>query len=85
MDSHVTEAKTTADNPSVLERLLRMADAYWAAGAFHNAIELYFQLIHDLPESLEAGQARERLLEIGEKYEINGERRQARSIYQQLL
>ncbi len=73
------------EESSLLARLLRMADGYRRENAPRQAIHLYFQVMNEHPDSPEGKQAREWLLEIGEQYERNGELRQARSLYEQLL
>ena len=69
----------------MLARLLRMANSYRATNALHQAAELYFELVDCHPDTPEAAQAEERLIEIGDSYERNGELRQARNIFERLL
>lgn len=69
----------------VLPRLLAMADTYYQGGSLRQAIELYFELVHDHAGSPQARQAEERLLAVARTYEQAGELRQARGIYEQLL
>jgi hypothetical protein len=69
----------------VLEGLLRMADTYQSSGGLHQAIEMYFELLREHDDTVQARSAEARLLDIALRYEQNGEPRQARSIYEQLL
>ena len=71
-------------NP-LLTHLLRIADGYRAENALRQAIEIYFELVENHPDTPEATQANQRLTEIGEQYERSGEFRQARSLYKRLL
>jgi tetratricopeptide (TPR) repeat protein len=82
----VVEASAVVEADSVLlKRLLEMADGYQATNAPHQAAEMYFELVDCHPDTLEAVQARQGLIEISERYERNGDLRQARSIYERLL
>lgn len=65
-------------------RLLRMADRYQDQYAVHQAIEIYFKLVEQYADTPSAGQARQRLLDIGDHYEANGEFHLARGIYERL-
>ncbi len=77
-------AQPEAVNP-LLTRLLKIADSYHAENAPRQAIEIYFELVENHPDTPEAQQAQRRLTEIGEQYEQSGGFRQARSLYQRLL
>lgn len=65
-------------------RLLRMADRYREQYAICQATEIYFKLVDEFDDTPSAALAQERLLEIGEHYERNGEFRLARGIYERL-
>jgi len=69
----------------VLNHLLSMGDSYRETGFVHSAIEIYFELIHKHAETTQANRAEERLFEVARSYEMAGELRQARGIYEQLL
>ena len=62
-----------------------MADTYRKGGALHQAIEMYFELIREYPDTHQARLAVDRLLDVARSYEQTGELRQARGIYEQLL
>jgi hypothetical protein len=74
-----------ASRSRILTRLLGMADTYREAGSVRQAIEMYFELIREHAESPQALQAEDRLLDVAQHYEMGGELRQARGIYEQLL
>lgn len=65
--------------------LLQMADGYRAAHALRQAEELYLHLHDTHPDSSQAAQARERLLEICAEYERDGQLHHARWLYERLL
>jgi hypothetical protein len=46
---------------------------------------MYFELVRVHPGTPQADQAEERLLEVARAFELAGELRQARGIYEQLL
>jgi len=69
----------------ILGRLLKMADCYRANDELRQAEEIYLTLVQDYPDSRQAQQARERLIDICAQYEQAGEFHQARSIYEHLL
>jgi len=82
----VVEAAAVVEADSVLlNRLLKMADGYQATNAPHQAAEMYFELVDCHPDTLEAVLARKGLIEISEGYELSGNLRQARSIYERLI
>jgi hypothetical protein len=84
-----TPAESAAATPHsrtrVLPRLLAMADTYYQGGSLRQAIELYFELVRTHAGTPQARQAEERLLEVARAFEVAGEPRQARGIYEQLL
>ena len=69
----------------ILNRLLRMADNYRTSGALWQAEEMYRTLMEDYADTLQAEQARKRLLELCEAYELDGQLHHARSLYERLL
>jgi TolA-binding protein len=69
----------------VLQRLLAMADSYYHDGAINQAQEIYFDLITNHGDSVEAGLAEERLMALARLRELAGEPRAARAIYDRLL
>ena len=80
----MTPSSRRAGSSEMLARLLRMADSYRTRNALHQAVEMYFELVESHPDTSEAAQAEQRLIEIGDNYERNGELRQARSIFERL-
>jgi hypothetical protein len=68
-----------------LHRLLAMADMYLRADSLRQALEMYFDLIRSYPDTLEALQAEERVLEVARRHEEAGELHSARAIYEQLI
>lgn len=72
-------------SPSLLGRLLRIADGYFDSGALKQASEMYFELAEQNATSAEGGRARQQLIVIAETYERQGLQRQARSIYDRLM
>ena len=62
-----------------------MADTYRKSGALHQAIEMYFEIIREHPDTHQARLAEDRLLDVARTHEQAGELRQARGIYEQLL
>lgn len=69
----------------LIHRLIEMADSYRASGSFRQATEIYFSIIAEHADSVEAEIAQDRLFDIGRTYERNGELRLARGIYERLL
>ncbi len=69
----------------VIARLLALADTYRETGSLRQSIELYFELVRQHAETPHALMAEDRLMEIARSYELAGELRQARGIYEQLL
>jgi hypothetical protein len=69
----------------LLGRLLKIADGYRAGRGIWQALEIYFRLIEEHPETPEGQRARQAVLEIGELHERNGAYRQARTLYERLL
>ncbi len=83
--SETSAASTPHSQLRVLPRLLGMADSYRKGGALHQAIEMYFELIREYPDTHQARLAVDRLLDVARTHEQAGELRQARGIYEQLL
>jgi hypothetical protein len=69
----------------VLDGLYRLAEQHRSRGALRQAVGLYFEIAEEHPGTDQGVQARERLMEIADRYETGGESRQARGIYQRLL
>ena len=70
---------------ALLMKLLKMADAYAAAGATRVATDLYFTIVERHGETPQADRAQQRLMDIAQRYESAGGVRQARAIYERLL
>jgi len=89
-DSRETSGAATlraphTDDSRILARLLKMADGYRAAGSLRQAETMYLDLIRTHPDTPQAQQARDRLLEACEDYERQGKLHHARWLYEQLL
>ncbi len=69
----------------LLERILKMADGYYADDAVRHAMELYFYLVKHYSDTPQAKQATQRLMALGQRYERNGDMHQALGIYERLL
>jgi lipopolysaccharide biosynthesis regulator YciM len=70
--------------PASLDHLLTMAQCYRSEGKLRQAMDLYWMLLEDHPETTQAQGARSRLLELADVYEQDGLRHQARAIYERL-
>ncbi len=84
-DAVATAPVPAAAEASVLSRLLRMADSYWASNMPWQALEIYWEIVEENPEEPEAAQARQRLLAICEQYEREGKLHHARAMYQRMM
>jgi lipopolysaccharide biosynthesis regulator YciM len=67
-----------------LDHLLTMAQRYRSEGKLRQAMDLYWVLLEDHPETTQAQGARGGLLELADVYEHDGLRHQARAIYERL-
>ncbi len=70
---------------ALLDRLLGMAHDYRRAGHLNQAMELYWSLLEDYPETRHAQCASTSLLEMAQGYERTGAMHRARAIYTRLL
>ena len=68
-----------------IERLLAMSQQYRSDGKIREAMELYWELAEDHPQTDEAAVAKAMLLELATRYERNGAPHMARSIYERFL
>jgi len=84
-DEGIVKHDDSGADPKVLVHLLRMADNYRATNSVNSAIEMYFMLLNDHPETVQAEKSRNNLMEIAENYQNQGLTRQARALYEQLL
>ena len=75
---------TRAESP-VLAELLEIAHGYFAAGAVHQAMEIYFELASQHRDEPEGARALLRLLEIAEQFAHAGKLHQARALYERLV
>ena len=90
---HTAEGRcaTTAPRPGsegespVLAQLLEIADGYLAAGAVHQAMEIYLELAGQHSDAPEGARALLRLLEIAEQFAHAGKLHQARALYERLV
>lgn len=69
----------------ILNRLLRMADNYKTGGNLWQAEEMYRTLMEDYADTPQAEDARKRLMDLCEAYELDGQLHHARSLYERLL
>lgn len=71
--------------PPLLSYLLEMAHKYQRQGLIRQAMDLYWKLVDEYPESEHANDARTTLLELARGYERDGKLHVAREIYEHLL
>ena len=83
-DSHTADCPDFSESP-VLAQLLEIADGHFAAGAIHQAMEIYFELVSEHDDTPEGMQAGDRLMNIARRYVSAGLLHQARSIYERLM
>jgi pentatricopeptide repeat protein len=74
-----------APRSRALHRLLAMADSYLREGSIRQALEMYYDMMNRHPETAEALQAEERILEVARLHEEAGEFHNARAIYDQMV
>ncbi|WP_020175985.1 hypothetical protein [Methyloferula stellata] len=67
-----------------LNHLLAMAHKYRDEGCLRQAMDLYWMLSEEHSETVQAQEARESLLDLGETYEREAERHTARAVYERL-
>lgn len=72
------------ESPALAD-LLEIAEAYFAAGAIHQAMEIYFELVSEHGGAPEGMQAGDRLMNIARRYVSAGMLHQARAIYERLM
>ena len=84
-NSPTTPAGLGCDPEDLLQRLLVMAREYRAEGDIQSAMDLYWLLAEEHPESPQATAAKEALLMMAEGYERRRAPFMARSIYERLL
>lgn len=80
-----TSVPEPSDEHAVLARLLVVAQAYRTEGSVWNAMDLFWKLAEDFPGTQQATEAQKILLEIASKYERDGARHAARTIYERFL
>lgn len=73
------------DAPPLLSHLLAMAQKYQRLGQIRQAMDLYWELVDDYPESEAGNVARTTLLELAQRFERGGKLHVAREIYEHLL
>jgi hypothetical protein len=69
----------------LLERLLAMAQRYRHDGAIREAMELYWEIAEEYPQTPEAAMSRAVLLDLAVSFERHAAPHMARSIYERLL
>jgi hypothetical protein len=67
-----------------LNHLLAMAHQYRDEGCLRQAMDLYWMLSEEHPETAQAQEARESLFDLGESYERDAARHMARAVYERL-
>ena len=83
-DNHVVAAGTSA-NPSLVGRLLAMAQQYQSEGNLRQATEMFWTLAEDYRGTPQADAAKAVLMGLAEGYERNNARHMARSTYTRLM
>ena len=79
-----TPPKLSAEQ-NILNRFLAMACDYRTEGSIFNAMELFWRLVEDYPDTQQAEESKNALLEIAMQYERDGLRHPAYAIYERLL
>lgn len=80
-----TATATATPAPTLLSYLLEMAHKYQCQGKVRQAMDIYWKLVDQYPESEQANDARAMLLELARGYERDGKLYVAREIYEHLL
>jgi outer membrane protein assembly factor BamD (BamD/ComL family) len=70
---------------AILNRLLGMARAYRDEGSVNNAMDIFWQLVDEYPDTPQAEHSKNALLEIAVQYEKDDLRHPAYAIYERLL
>jgi len=69
----------------LLSLLIRMGDRYAKSGNPNQALDLFFSIIEEHPDSSQAAEAKDRLIAICEQFEKDGLMHHARALYERLL
>ena len=85
VDGSVKLEAGAAANQALLGRLLAMAHRYRSEGKLGQAVELFWTLAEDYPETPQADAASATLLELAAGYERNNAPHMARSMYERLM
>ncbi|WP_018402851.1 tetratricopeptide repeat protein [Marinobacter gelidimuriae] len=80
-----TGSAEEATGGSLLDRLLGMAHRYRSEGNMRQAMEMYWALLENHPETAQALVAHATLLKLAEAHERDGARHAARYMYERLL
>lgn len=82
----VPEERGAAEGLAAMaERLLVMAEGYRQRGAIWQAMDLYWKVIAEFPDTAQSAAAREVLMTLALHYEREGHQHLARSLYERLL
>ncbi len=84
-ESAAADATAPASGPSLLDRLLAMANRYQRGGEVRQAAEMYWMLLEDHAGTPQAAAAHTHLLGLAEGYEAEGKQRMARAMYERLM
>jgi outer membrane protein assembly factor BamD (BamD/ComL family) len=76
---------STAEGPTMLERLFAMAQRYRKEGNLRQASEMFWTLVDEHSETPQARGAKEELLKLAEGYERTGNQHMARGMYERLM
>lgn len=55
-----------------LSMMFRIAESWQKSGKMHQAVDMYFRLVKDFPDTNEAGKSQERLLSLAQELEKKG-------------
>lgn len=80
-----TDVEVDKVSEALSGRLLMMANRYRTEGDIHQALEIYWTLVDEYPDTSQAKIATKKLMEIAEEYDREGARRMARSMFERLL
>lgn len=80
-----TSFPSTQSEHAILDHFLAMARAYRVEGSVFNAMDILWKLVESYPNTPQAEESKNTLLEIAVQYERDGLRHPAYAIYERLL
>lgn len=80
----MTEAKTEQASALARASMLRMATTWQSLGQINQASDVYLRLLKKHPETREAEESRERLLQLAARFEQSGRFRLAMGLYDEI-